>query len=374
MHPRALAAWRRGTQLLAMGIMAQPSVHARLMRRARGTIARALGAQAHEIWLTSGGTEANALVLEAACARAAALGRPAHIVTSALEHPSISVPLAAASFEGARWHTTCLPTSASGVCLPPARPFAALPDLISIMWANNETGVVQPLAQIMAACAPDLRAAWLHADGVQATGRMPIDFAASGLTFLTVAGHKVGAGGSLGVLVVREGTAFAPPARFRARPDALGTLTLPAGDNLPAALALAEALTAAGEALDDGGARARARDAFEAELQQRCGPIAILGQGASRLPNTSCVRFIGCAAEALLVALDVHNIGVSLGSACSAGVSAPSASVRAMGLDDRAARQVLRISWPMAADAAAWQQAAARLLEVLPPLCRALRG
>lgn len=369
MHPAAAAAWDLGVRLLAQGAGCRPEVLARLLNRARRTIAQALGAHADEIWLTSGGTEANVLVLEAACSRARADGRQAHVLISALEHPSIHVHLDAADAR-----TTRLPTSAEGVCLPPAAPLGSAPDLISIMWANNETGVVQPIEAVMAACTQKNRATWLHADGVQAVGRMPVHFASSGLTFLTLAGHKVGAGGSLGVAVVRRGTPFVPPPKFGARMDALGRLTLPAGENLPAAMALAAALTASQALLrDDGGARGRQRDVFEAELQRRCGPVEILGQSAPRLANTSCVRFMGCRAETLLVALDTQDIGVSLGSACSAGVSTPSATVRAMGLDEGAAREVLRFSWPMAETPAAWAASAARLLRALEPLCRACR-
>ncbi len=265
-----------------------------------------------------------------------------------------------------------LPTGADGACRVPDEAAIKPIDLVSVMLANNETGVVQPVERVMAAFAGT--GALRHADGVQALGRWPIRFAHMPLDLLTVAGHKVGAGGTMGVLLVRRGCAFLPPAALAARQDALGAWETPGGAHLPSAMALAAAVTEAQKTACATAAQAAVRDDFERQLQALCAPVTILGGTAARLPNTSCVRFINCSAETMLVALDVQGIGVSLGSACSSGVSTPSVSVRAMGLTDAAAREVLRVSWPMHASACQWAHMSARLLAALTPLCRALRS
>lgn len=373
MSPRALQAWQQAHRLLHSGVRTQPRLWSRLLHGARARVARSLGAQAHEVVFTSGGTEANSLFLASVAARARGNTVPARLCLSMLEHPSIAQGAAQLQSVGAL-ALTHLPTDRLGRCVvdpllfaPGAAPF----DAVSLLLANNETGVVQPIEKM--AQARRSSRAWLHTDAVQAVGRMPVHFGQLDVDFLTLAGHKVGAGASAGALVVRETLGWSPPAQAGAMRDADGAWRLPSGEQLPAIFALSAALDEVCCAPKTWAQTEALRGAFEAQLQQHCAPVIVLGQGAPRLPNTSCVRFVGCRAESLLVALDVRGLCVSLGSACSSGVSTPSATVRAMGLSDTAAAEVLRVSLPLHGAKEAIEADLAALLAALKELCVLLR-
>ena len=373
MTPGALGAMGEGHRLLALGIEAQPKLLARLMAAARRRIAGALGASGHAVWLTSGGTEANALMLAAAIAQDRRRPDPLRIVTSQMEHPSLGRGVQALVAQG-RAQAYYLPTQADGRVRVPAGPQDAVPpaDLVSVMLANNETGVLQPVEPIARLYGPS--GAWVHTDAVQAVGRVPVHFANLGVHGLTLAGHKVGAGHLVGALIVHRDLPWRPPPLFGPSQDALGAWQVAGGRSLPGALALAAALEEATARRASWAHIAAVRDHFEAELRARCAPVEILGAASPRLPNTSCLRVVGCSAETLLVALDVQGLCVSQGSACSSGVSTASPTIVAMGLSVPEAKEVLRVSWPMDAPQDALERSAARLLEALPPLCRALRA
>jgi cysteine desulfurase len=362
-----------GHRLLALGIEAQPKLMARLMGRARRRIAHALGAWGHDVWLTSGGTEANALVLAAAAARHGNGLAPMRIVTSDMEHPSLGQGVQALVAQG-RAQVQRLPTQPDGRVQLPAPAQLGLPsaDLISVMLANNETGVLQPIAELAQLYGPSQ--AWVHTDAVQAVGRVPVHFTELGVHWLTLAGHKVGAGHSVGAAIVHQHVRWRPPAAFGPSQDALGAWQVASGQCLPGALALAAALEEATARAPSWPAIAAVRDDFEAKVRAQCAPVQILGGASARLPNTSCLRFVGCSAEALLVALDVQGLCVSQGSACSSGVSTASPTIVAMGLTVPEAKEVLRVSWPMDAPVPDLERSAARLLQALGPLCRALRA
>jgi cysteine desulfurase len=361
LSPHAAEAYGYGQRLIRQGILARPKALAFLMARARAQIAAHLGAFPDEILFTSGGTEANALVLAGACAQ----GPQVHLCVSALEHPSVG-QLAAQYASRAQARVSVMPANGDGVCDVAHVPSVPPPQLVSLTHASNETGVVQPVAALAQRFAH--ANTWVHTDAVQALGRIPVDFAALQVDFLTLAGHKIGAGGTQGALVIRRGVPFAPPLWTGVTQDADGVWQSPSACNLPGALALAAAMADLPNAYAIE-KTARVRDAMEAHLQATCGLSQVLGQSVPRLPNTCAIRFIGCRAETLMVALDVQGIAISQGAACSSGATTVSPGIAALGLTEVAAREVLRISLSMDAQT----EHIAELCRALPPLVAAIR-
>jgi cysteine desulfurase len=229
------------------------------------------------------------------------------------------------------------------------------------MLANNETGVIQPVAEI--ARLARHHGARVHCDAVQAAGKLPIDMAALGVDLLTLSAHKLGGPPGVGALVLRDGVA--PPARLqgggqerRLRP---GTENLPGivGFALAAELALAD---------QDFAARvSRLRDRLEAGILAQAPAAPIYGRAAARLPNTSCIGMPGVSNQTQLIAFDLAGIAVSTGSACSSGKVGPSHVLAAMGVSPAAAASAIRISLGWASTAedverllAAWADLHAR--------------
>ena len=209
--------------------------------------------------------------------------------------------------------------------------------LVTLLAASNETGVLQPVAEVAAhAHAVGAR---MHTDAVQAVGRLPVDVRAWNVDSLALAGHKVGAVGGIGVLYARRGLAWLPP--------------YPRGeDNVAGAVSLAAALEHQPSATQLQ-ALARQRDAFEAQLLSQLSHIEIIGGSAARLPNTSCIHLEDCEADGVLMALDLQGFAVSTGSACSSGSIEPSPILLGMGFTAREARQTVRFSLHLGFDDAA---------------------
>ena len=298
-----------------------------VLEDARARVAEALGAQAHEIIFTSGGTESDALALGLAAGHT--------IVTSSIEHAAIARTAAAmAAAEYITLQTVQVPRTG---CLQPDALRAALTPqtrLVSIVHASNETGVLQPIEAIAALCAE--RGIWSHTDAVQAVGRQPYDVRALNVAMLSLSGHKLGAVGGIGALYVREGM----PRPVHAWQQAALCDTR----NVAGAASLAAALSHAPDAA--AWARVRfMRDAFEQELRAALPDIEVLGAAVARLPNTSCIRFPGCIGEGLMIGLDVAGYAVSTGSACSSGSIEPSPILMGMGLSKFEALQTVRFSF-----------------------------
>ena len=318
------------------------SVHAfgrRARRRvedAREAVAALVGARPAGVIFTSGGSEANNLALS---------GLPAgRILVSTVEHDSV---LQAAP--GARR----LPVDAEGRVELDALA-AALeeddgaggPALISVMLANNETGVIQPIAEIAALARA--RGALVHCDAVQAAGRLDIDLAALGGAALSLSAHKLGGPQGAGALVLAEGVAVAPLIRGggQERRRRAGT------ENVPAIAGFGAAAAAVLDTPKPDSELAGLRDGLEARLQALAPELVVFGAQAARLANTSCFALPGLSAETQLMALDLAGIAVSSGAACSSGKVEPSHVLQAMGADRETAAAAIRVSLGWATTAA----------------------
>jgi cysteine desulfurase len=307
------------------------------LESARKTIAAFVGAPAAQIVFTSGGTEANNLALFG-LARSVGHG---HIVTSAIEHPSVLE--CCRQLEREAFELSVVPVDRDGVLDPAAveRAITAQTLLVSIMHANNETGAVQPIEQITR-LVQDRRGAgqqiYLHSDGVQALGKMQVNVDALGIDLYSMSAHKVFAPKGIGALYVRRtvplrGVQFGGKHERERR---AGT------ENVPGAIAFACALDLCCE---DRINLAELRDEFESELMRRLPGVEIQSKTVNRLPNTSNVLFRGIAADALVIALDMKGIAVSTGSACSSGSIEPSQVLLAMGLTREEAKSTVRFSF-----------------------------
>jgi cysteine desulfurase len=273
--------------------------------------------------LTSGGTEANNLAI-------GGIGDPAlPLVVSAIEHPSV---LQCASNQAASGRVVrVIPVDSSGVIdLDAAADLIAganpRPSLVSVMAANNETGVIQPIEPLAAICS---RAAVpLHVDATQAVGKLAIDFSQLGIAALTATAHKFHGPAGIGVLLVRSGTAVRP--LMHGGEQQLGKR--PGTEAVALAVAMAMALRIAIESRAEATALMNAcRDHLETTLCGEFPEIVIHGSGVLRLPGTSCISFPRVERQTMLMALDVAGVCCSSGSACASGSSQPSHVLTAMG-------------------------------------------
>jgi len=302
---------------------------------ARADVARLVGASPAEIVFTANATEANHQAILGALAMAP--GRQ-HFVLSAIEHPSSLALVDALAAQGVR-HTR-VPVGAAGVVDLIALEAAIEPDtsLVSVMWANNETGVVQPVADIAAIARR--KGVPFHTDAVQAVGRVSVDFAALGADLLSLSGHKLHGPKGIGALVVRKGFRLPPFVHGHQERGRRGGT-----ENVPAIVGLAAAARLAMERLDDDAARiARLRDRLQAELLARIPEARINGGAAPRLPNTLNVGFGLVDGEVILDRLDKLGVCASSGSACTASGTEPSHVLLAMGQTRTQALAALRLS------------------------------
>lgn len=305
----------------------------RSLEGARRQVAALLGVSPQEIVWVSGGTEANNLAIFGSCPPGS------HLLTTAIEHPAVLQPCARLERQGCA--VTCLPPGSDGRIRASQVRQALRPDtaLISVMHANNETGVIQPVEEI-AAVAREAGVRF-HIDGVQAAGKLPTALGELGCDFYSLSGHKLGGPKGLGVLYVRKDTAVEPLlfGGHQERDRRAGT------ENVPAAMALGAA--AAWWSANGTAERARMaalRDHLEARILAAIPDAVIHGAGAPRLPNTTSVAIRGIEGEPLVIALDLRGFAVSSGSACSSGAVEPSHVLLAMGLAPQDARSSIRIS------------------------------
>ena len=313
----------------------------RSVEESRETVAAALGARPSEVVFTSSGTESDNLAVKGIFwARRAADPRRTRILASAVEHHAVLDSVQwLVEHEGAQ--VTWLEVDALGRVHPDVLE-AALGDdvaLVSVMWANNEVGTVQPVAELVelahAAGVP------LHTDAVQAVGQLPVDFSASGVDAMTITGHKYGGPLGAGALLLGRSTPCAPLLHGggQERDVRSGTVDAPSVAGLAVATALAT---------ERQPETARRLAALRNDLVRRvCAalPDAVLnGDPVDRLPGNAHFSFPGCEGDSLLLLLDARGVEVSTGSACSAGVSRPSHVLLALGARDDAARASLRFS------------------------------
>lgn len=301
---------------------------------ARELVAALLGAGASEIVFTSGGTEGDNLAI-AGLAKAGD-----HVITSSVEHHAVLH--AVKHLEKTGCEVTILPVDGHGLVDPEDVRRALRPNtrLISIMLANNETGVLQPVEEIgkMATEGGIL----FHTDAVQAAGKISIDVNRIGCHALSISGHKMHAPPGIGALYVRKGTKLQPlfhgGRHERSR--------RPGTENVPGIVALGKAAELAKEALDhrDNRSLAALRDTLECGILAQVQEADVNGKGARRVPNTTNIRFNHVEGESLVIALDLKGLAVSTGAACSSGAIEPSHVLIAMGLRPDQARASIRFS------------------------------
>ncbi|HTQ24905.1 MAG TPA: cysteine desulfurase family protein [Candidatus Binataceae bacterium] len=316
----------------------------RALEQARERVARLIGAAAHEIVFTGGGTESNNLAIRGAAEASAARRR---IVTSVIEHSSVLAPL---EYLAARGFEVIRLAPDRGGRIAPAAVEAALDSdtaLVSLGLANAEVGTIQDVA---AMGPPIARAgAIFHLDAAQAAGRIPIRVGDLRCDLLTISGHKIGAPAGIGALYVRSGLALAP--LMMGGPQEAG---MRAGTpNLLGAIAFGIAAEAAGAHRDEESARvARLAELMLARLDASIPGLRLNGASDHKLGNTLNLTFPEVLGESMLIALDLEGVEVSMGSACAAGAVEPSHVLLAMGLGRDEARSSLRLSigWSTTAD------------------------
>jgi cysteine desulfurase len=303
------------------------------IEQARSEVAALIGALPEEIVFTSGATEASNLAIRGVAARA---GDRRHVVTCATEHPSVLETcraLGAAGFE-----ITELPVQDDGLLDPDRLREALRPDtaLASIMTANHEIGVVQPIVDIAGICRE--HGVLLHTDAAQAAGKVPLDVAAPGVDLMSLSAHKLYGPKGIGALYLRRGVRLAPLFAGGAQERGLRPGTLPT----PLCVGFGAACALAGQGLPDEAARLRAlRDRLYRGLCEAAGDIRLNSATAPRLPNNLSVCLPGVDAEDLLA--ELPELALSTGAACASATQEPSPVLRALGLADDDIQGSLRI-------------------------------
>ncbi|HEX6447662.1 MAG TPA: cysteine desulfurase family protein [Streptosporangiales bacterium] len=318
----------------------------RVVEEAREALAEGVGARPGEVVFTSGGTEADNLAVKGLYwSRAAADGRRRRVLVGAGEHHAV---LDAATWlgreQGARVET--LPLDAVGrVRLDAlAESLARDPDdvaLVSVLWANNEVGTVQPVAEIVGLA--HSYGVPVHSDAVQAVGQLDVDFAASGLDALTVTGHKIGGPVGAGALVLRRDADVTPVLHGGGQERDVRSGTLDAAAYAGFARAMTEVVA---RRADERERLALLRDELIRRVRAAVPDAELNGDPdpAGRLPGNAHFSFPGCEGDSLLLLLDAQDVFCSTGSACSAGVAEPSHVLLAMGASEERARGSLRFS------------------------------
>jgi len=307
------------------------------IEEARAQVARLINASAGEIVFTSCGTESDSTAIKAALA---ANPDKRHIVTTRVEHPAIKNLYEQLSTQGYR--TTYVPVNADGV-LDLDYLYDNLTDgtaVVSVMWANNETGVVFPVEDIAAEVRK--RGIVFHTDAVQAAGKFPIDLQSTPIDMLSLSGHKLHAPKGVGVLYIRKGTRFSP---FMVGGHQEGGRR-GGTENVASIVGLGAAVELAGEHIADGSIAKMAalRDHLEKGLLESVPRAMVNGTVKNRLPNTTSISFEYIEGEAILLMMDQLGICASSGSACTSGSLEPSHVLRAMGVPFTAAHGSIRFS------------------------------
>lgn len=304
---------------------------------ARRQVATLIHAQPQEIVFTSGGTEGDNLAVFGVARDAARQKK--HVITTAIEHPAVLGACGQLEREGVE--ITRVRVDSAGVVDPDEVRRALRPEtvLISVMHANNELGVVQPVAEISGIARE--AGVVFHSDGVQALGKVPVDVEALGVDLYSVSGHKVYAPKGEGALYVRKGTPL-HSIQFGGHHE---RDRRPGTENVPGAVALGRAAQWFTDNFAAESGRVRAlRDRLEAGILARVSDSGVNGGGAPRTPNTSNIYFDGISGEALVIALDLRGFAVSSGAACSSGAVEPSHVLTAIGLTRDRARSCIRFS------------------------------
>lgn len=304
------------------------------VERSRESVAVLLGCRPSEIVFTSGGTEGDNLAISG-LARAGD-----HVISSTIEHHAVLN--SCKHLEAIGCEVTYVPVDGRGLVDPDDVRRALRPNtkLVTIMMANNETGVLQPVEEIgKIAAEADI---YFHTDAVQAAGKVPIEVKRTGCDLLSISGHKLHAPQGVGALYVGKGTMLQPMfyGGSHERSRRAGT------ENVPGIIGLGKAAEIAREALQRGdlAQMVAMRDRIERTILSEVEATGVNGEGAPRVPNTTNIHFDYIEGEALVIALDLKGLAVSTGAACSSGAIEPSHVLTAMGLPPEIARASLRFS------------------------------
>ena len=328
----------RAAMLAALENCANPSsVHAEgrrargIVEAARDEVAALVNARASEIVFTSGATEANNWALAAGWQT---------IIASGIEHDSVRAPAAASGarvIEIAATGDGVTTVAALASALPPAIDGSGR-GLISLQLANNETGVIQPVAET--AVLARERGLLIHTDAVQAAGRIAVDFKGLGADLMSLSAHKIGGPKGAGALAIRDGLSIRPliTGGGQERRRRGGT------ENVAAIAGFGAAARAAARDLAEMARIGALRDALEAGVRRATPEVVVIGEKARRLPNTSCIAWPGRNAETLVIKLDLAGIAVSAGAVCSSGKVGQSHVLTAMGLPPEISRSAIRVS------------------------------
>lgn len=331
------------------------------VEEARERVAGLLGARPQEIIFTSCGTESdNAAIMSALQCNP----EKRHVLTTRVEHPAVKNLVAQLKREGYR--VTELPVDRHGLLSMEevSRTMTDDTAIVSVMWANNETGVLFPVEEI--ATLAKSRGVIFHTDAVQAVGKIPINMAESQIDMLSLSGHKLHAPKGIGVLYVRRGTRFAPFVIGGHQEEGRRGGT----ENVPYIIGLGKACELAATNLEEKNLRVKSlRDKLENGLLEMIGNSIINGDREQRLPNTSSISFEYVEGESILLKLSDKGICASSGSACTSGSLEPSHVLRAMGVPFTAAHGSIRFSL----SSYSTEEEIDYILEVMPPIIEKLR-
>ena len=334
----------------------------RKVEEARERMAGLLGARVEEIIITSCGTESdNTAILSTLRSNP----DKRHVVTTRVEHPAVKNLVGQLKRQG--YSITELAVDRNGLLSMEevSRAITEETAIVSVMWANNETGVLFPVEEIAALA--NKRGAVFHTDAVQAVGKIPINLAESQIDMLSVSGHKLHAPKGIGALYVRRGTRFSPFVIGGHQEEGRRGGT----ENVPYIIGLGKACGLAASDLEEKSRRVRGlRDKLENGLLEQIPNSMVNGDREQRLPNTSSVSFEYVEGESILLKLSDHGICASSGSACTSGSLEPSHVLRAMGVPFTAAHGSIRFSL----SSYNTEEEIDYILKVMPPIIEELRA
>ncbi len=334
------------------------------LEQARREVAQAVNAEPNQVIFTSGGTEADNLGIVGAALAARDRGAAMCAVVSAIEHKAILAAAHAVCHLGGR--EVLLPVDADGRVELDALEAALRerPAVVSVMWVNNEVGVVQAVREVAGRCCQAGVA--FHTDAVQAFGKVPVDLAGLGCTLASLSGHKIGAPKGIGALVVRDRKAI--EAIIHGGGQQYGIR--PGTENVPGAVAMGRAAAlAAAEQADEAARLGTLRDELAARIRAVLPDVVVNAEGAERAPHVLSIAVPGADSEALLMHLDLAGVAASSGSACSTGAVEPSHVLVAMGVPRELALGTVRLSLGHATTA----EDVTRAAEVMPGVVAKVR-
>ncbi|MGI0029540.1 MAG: cysteine desulfurase family protein [Nitrososphaera sp.] len=314
----------------------------RAIQLARSRVAKLIGALPPEITFTSGGTEADNLALQGVAIHARNSGKPIRIITSSIEHDAVLEPCK--ELERMGFRVTYLPVTGDGIVRPSVLKDAISPDvvLVSIMYANNEVGTIQPIKELSEIAHE--AGALFHTDAVQAAGKIPINVKELGIDLMSMSSHKINGPKGIGALFIRSGLKLVPILHGGGQEATLRSGT----ENVPGIVGFGKACELAAERMDQYRQRVtELRDYLVKRVLQEIPHSRLNGSRTDRIPGNAHFTFFGVNGEDLIIKLDENGIAASTGSACSVKRQKPSHVLKAMGFSYEEITGSLRLSLGM---------------------------